>query len=144
MSGTAGARAIVAAAVVSVVLVLVYVAAGGASYEPTTPPNPCTAGAPDSGGAILDEAQRIGVIALGRTACELGVGREELVLSLSGRKDLGISTDRRNDAFRDGIRQAIDEEQEAGNLGSIEALALRTALEVLPVDAILERLFPDS
>lgn len=139
-----GTRAIAAAAIVSVVLVLVYVAAGGASYEPTKPPNPCTAGAPDSSGALLDEAQRIGVIALGRAACELGVGREQLVLSLSGRESLGISTDRRNEAFRNGISKAIDEEQQRGNLGSIEALALRTALEVLPVDAILDRLFPDG
>jgi hypothetical protein len=137
-------RALAAAAAVSVLLALGYLAAGGATYEPTKPPNPCTAGAPDSGGAILGEAQRIGVIALGRSACELGVGREELVLSLSGRKDLGIDTNRRNEAFRTGIRQAIDEEEQAGNIGGIEASLLRTALEVLPVDAVLDRLFPES
>ena len=137
-------RAIGIAAVVSALLVLTYLVAGGAAYEPTKPPNPCTAGAPDSGGALLDEAQRIGVIALGRAACELGVGREELVLSLSGRKNLGISTDRRNEAFRNGIEKALDEEQQAGNIGSIEAFALRTALQVLPVDAILNRLFPEN
>jgi hypothetical protein len=137
-------RALGLAATVSVLLVLVYVAAGGATYEPTKPPDPCTNPAPDSGDGPLEELQRIGHIALSRSACELGVGREELVLSLAGAKDLGIDGDRRNDAFRDGIEQAIDEEQEAGRIGGIEATVLRTALRVLPVDAVLNRLFPDD
>ena len=137
-------RAIAIAAAASVLLVLVYVAAGGATYEPSKPPNPCTNPAPDTGGGPVDELQRIGHIALSRSACELGVGREELVLSLAGAKDLGIDTDRRNDAFREGINRAIDEEQDAGNIGGIEATVLRTALEVLPVDAVLNRLFPEN
>jgi hypothetical protein len=133
-------RAVTLAAVASVLLVGAYLVIGGASYAPTEPPDPCHVKAPDADG-VNGTVQRVGLTALARSACELGVSRESLLLALAGERDLGISEERRNEAFRDGIGKALDEEQDAGNIGGAEAFLLRGALVVLPMDAILDRLF---
>ena len=133
-------RAVALAAVASVLLVGAHLLAGGASYAPSDPPDPCRVGAPAADG-VTGTVQRIGLTALSRAACELDVSRESLLLALAGERDLGIGEEERNEAFRNGIGRAIDEEEQAGRLGATEAFFLRGALLVLPMDAILDRLF---
>lgn len=133
--------AILAAALASVALVAGYLALGGGGFEPTPAPDPCGRRAQPAGSGIAGTAERVGLNALNAAACELGVPRERLLLSLAGETDLGVSAQERADAFRAGLRAAIDEEQRAGTLGPIEAGLLRQAVEFLPVDALLEQLF---
>jgi hypothetical protein len=134
-------RALLAAVLASAILVGVHLAAGGAGYEPAPTPDACVATLPEGGEGLTATAQRVGLTALNRSACELGVGREELLLSLAGERELDLDADRRNEAFKSGIRDAIDAEEAAGRLGATEAFLLRGGLEFLPVDAILDRLF---
>jgi hypothetical protein len=136
-------RAILAAALAAVVLACVYVALGGGAYDVAAAPDPCDARPATTGEGALAEAERVGVTALGAAACELGVPRERLLLSLARDRRLpdGVSTERAADAFRDGLRTAIDEEAAAGRLGAAEAFVLRQAVSVLPTEALLRQVF---
>jgi hypothetical protein len=53
----------------------------------------------------------------------------------------GLDEEERSEAFRTGLRRAVDEEERAGRLGAAEAFVLRGAIDIAPVDALLERLF---
>ena len=133
-------RAVTLATIAAVLLVGVHLAAGGARYAPSDPPDPCRVQAPDTEG-LTGTVQRVGLTALSRSACDLGVSRESLLLALAGERDLDLDEDRRNDAFREGIEDALAEEERAGRIGGAEAFLLRGALAILPMDAILDRLF---
>ena len=135
-------RAIVAAIAVALALVAAYVALGGGTYEVDSPPDPCGRTARAESGGVLGTAERVGINALNATACELGVTRERLVLVLAGEVEppAGLTEERRTEAFRTGLRRAVDEEERAGRLGGTEASILRAAIELAPVDVLLERL----
>ena len=133
---------IATAAAAAVVLVVVYLAQGGGDFEPTAPGDPCqrevvVAQETD----LVTTAERIGLVALDGAACELRISRERLLLAVAGEEELGVDDDRRNDAFRNGLREAIDTEERAGRLGGVEAALLRTGVDILPVDALLDRVF---
>ena len=136
-------RAVAAAAIAALLLVGAYVGLGGGGYDVATPPDPCTRSAPARAGRGAAAAERVGLNALNGAACELGVTRERLVLMLSGEVDPppGLTEDERSDAFRSGLRKAVDEEERAGRLGGTEAFLLRGAIDIAPVDALLDRLF---
>lgn len=135
-------RAIAVAAAVAAVLVAVHVAAGGGDYEPTRPADPCTREVRVAGErGVMSTAQRVGLIALDATACELGLSREKVLLAVAGEEELDVDDDRRDEAFRSGLRRAIDSEEQAGRLGAAEAALLRAGVELLPVDALLDRVF---
>jgi hypothetical protein len=136
-------RAAAAAALASLALVAAYVALGGGRYDVERPPDPCERTAPAARPGVLGAAERVGLTALDGAACELGVSRERLVLVLAGEAEPppGVTAEERADAFREGLRRAVDEEERAGRLEAAEALVLRTAIDVAPVGALLERLF---
>ena len=137
-------KAILASALASIALVAGYVALGGGDFEPAKPPPACSARAQDASGGVTGTLQRVALNALAGSACELGVSRERLLLSLSGEGEIDVDDERRTAAFRRGLNQALDAEQQAGRIGASEALVLRGAIEFLPVDAILDRLFGDA
>ena len=136
-------RALAASAAAAVLLVGAYVALGGGRYDVSAAPDPCTRGAAAMRTGLVGTAERVGINALNGAACELGVTRERLVLVLAGEVDppAGLTEEARSDAFRSGLRKAVDEEERAGRLGGTEAFVLRAAIDVAPVDALLERLF---
>lgn len=135
-----GVVAVVASALASAALVLAYVGFGGGDFEPSAAPDPCTRAAPEAAdGGVTGTVERLGLTALGVAACDLGVSRERLLLSLVGEAELEVDRERRAGAFRAGLRAAIDEEERAGRLGGTEAFVLRQAVGFLPVDALLER-----
>jgi hypothetical protein len=130
------------AAVVALALVLAHLAAGGGDFEPRGTGDPCGREVRVEGETdLITTAERIGFVALDSAACELGVSRERLLLAISGEADLDVGKDRRNDAFRNGLREAIEQEEQAGRLGGTEAGLLRTAVDLLPVDALLDQVF---
>lgn len=135
--------ALLAALAAGVVLVAVYAALGGGGYDVDPPPDPCGRSAPAARAGVLGTAERVGINALNGAACELGVTRERLVLVLAGEVDPPptLTEEARGDAFRTGLRRAVDEEERAGRLGSTEATILRGAIQIAPVDALLERVF---
>ena len=137
-------RALLAAVAASIALVGAYLAFGGGDYEPTPPPDPCAASAQGGSGGVTETLQRVGLNALSGAACDLGVSRERLLLSLAGEQRISVDDERREEAFRAGLREAVDEEEQAGRLGGTQAFLIRAAIEALPVDAILDRLFGEG
>ena len=137
-------RALLASVLASAALIGGYVALGGGDYEPTPPPDPCTRRAADGPGGLTGTLERVGLNALAGAACDLGVSRERLLLAVSGKQEIAIDDERREDAFRAGLRQAVDEEERAGRLSGTELFLIRAAIEALPVDAVLDRLFGEG
>ena len=113
---------------------------GGGGQEPSRTPDPCAARAPSAGGDPVATLERLALNALAGSACELGVSRERLLLSLAGQGRLDVEDERRTEAFRTGLRRAIDEEERAGRLDPAQAFLLRQGVEALPIDAVLEQL----
>lgn len=134
-------RGLLAAALVSAALVAGYAVAGDGEREPTPARDPCTLRGESTGGAVTGTLERVGLTALAASACELGVSRERLLLSLAGEARIDVDDARRTEAFRDGLRRAIDEEERAGRLPAAQAFVLRQAVGVLPIEGILEQLF---
>jgi hypothetical protein len=137
-------RALLAAFAASAALVGGYLALGGGDYEPAPPPDPCTLSAADGARGVTGTLERVGLNALAGAACDLGVSRERLLLAVSGEAEIDVDDERREEAFRAGLRQAVEAEERAGRLKGTEAFLIRAAIEALPVDAILERLFGEG
>jgi len=136
----------VAVACVTVVLVT-YLALGGASFEPTPVADPCeTRDWRDPGG--LDEVlEQIALSALDGAACDLGVSREALVLALRDdaslaafARDEGVSSEEAEDAVRRGLARAVDDAEEAGVLPGFAAGLVRGLAERVPPHLLLELL----
>jgi hypothetical protein len=84
----------------------VQVAAGGRSYEPRRPADPCVPRpVPPLPARLEPVAERIVLLGLDGAACRLGVSRERLVLTLGGRRALDP---RAADALKAGLRGAVD------------------------------------
>ncbi|HEX2087793.1 MAG TPA: hypothetical protein VHF89_19060 [Solirubrobacteraceae bacterium] len=139
-------RALLASAAAAIALVAAYAALGGGGYDVDRPPAACDRAAPPARPGTLRAVERVGLTALNGAACDLGVTRERLLLVLAGEVDPppGLTEERRNEAFRAGLRRAVDEEERAGRLGGTEALLLRAAIEIAPVDVLLDRVFGDG
>jgi hypothetical protein len=135
-------KALAAATLASLALIAGYVALGGGDFEPSRAPDACTLRTGGEGaGGIAGTLQRVGLTALAGAACDLGVSRERLLLALAGDESLGVSSERRTQAFRAGLNRALDEEVAAGRIGESQAALLRQAIRFLPVDAVLDQFF---
>ena len=129
---------------VSAVLVLSYLAAGGASYAPAKTQDPCKP-RPWRNPQGLDEiAQQFSLSALDGAACELGVSREELVLSMRSQHDLSVflrshhvGVVRLTQALRSGGQRAVDQAERQGWLSGLQALAVRAIVANVPLDALI-------
>jgi hypothetical protein len=138
---------LVAATAIACALVGAYVALGGTSYEPSPVANPC---APRPARETEGTGERIEVVLLAaadRTACRLGVSREELVLALRSVDDLdalarkeGKSRDELEEALRAGLVRAVDEGESQGLIGGTTAVGLRFAADHLPLGLLLSLL----
>lgn len=140
-----GALLIVAAAFASVLLVVAYLAAGGASYEPTAVADPCAPRAWTAPHSLEEDAQQFLLSSLDGAACKLGVSREELAAALAteeSRQDFaaehGIDEDQLQDAVRAGMTRAINDAEDAGVLNPLAAEGLRTLASNLPVTQAID------
>jgi hypothetical protein len=135
-------RAFVGAAIaLSAALVLVYLAAGGGSYEPTPVADPCQPREWRDPEGIEESAQQFALSALDGAACELDVSREELAVALATPEsraefaaEHGIGDPELETAFRAGVVRAIDDAEDAGAVSPLVADALRAVGSRLPVD----------
>jgi hypothetical protein len=140
-------RALAVAVAVSVGLVALYLALGGASYEPAKAANPCATRDWRNPGGFQEVAEQIVLSALDGTACKLHVSREDLVLALANSGSLdrfarehGITNREAAQLVRSGLLRAVDDAQRAGAVGETTAGLLRLLARNVPVDELLDLL----
>ena len=118
--------------------------AGAADYGTYASPDPCTASnTPYDGDGIDGVVQRIALGGLNGAACELGVSREALVLSLdegSGFADVAWDKATVEKAIKAGTLRAIDDGDDRDTLPAWSAWLLRKVVEHAPVGWMLDRL----
>ncbi|HVV89637.1 MAG TPA: hypothetical protein VHB53_03995 [Solirubrobacterales bacterium] len=140
-------RLLVAGALVlSLALVGVYAAAGGASYEPVTVRNPCEPRPwHETSGGIEGLAEEFSLSALDGAACRLGVSRERLARALAtkeGRerfvKRFHIDDEKLARAIRAGLIRAVDDAEEQGKLSPLIGAPLRATFEHIPIEQAIE------
>jgi hypothetical protein len=140
-------RALAVAAAVSVGLVALYLALGGASYEPAKAATPCAPRDWRNPGGFQEVAEQIVLSALDGAACKLHVSREDLVLALADSGSLdrfareqGITNREAEELVRSGLLRAVDDAQNAGAVGGTTAGLLRLLARNVPVDELLDLL----
>jgi hypothetical protein len=138
-------RAIGGAAFAAVVLVVVYLALGGATYAPAKVADPCATREWRNAKGLERVAEQIVLSALDGAACEVGASREEIVLAFAGRDSLrrfahehGISQQRLEELVRAGLIRAIDDADGAGALNPGLAEFLRGVVSRIPVAQLLD------
>lgn len=146
----AGARsrgtALVAVAIAaSLALVVAYLAAGGASYEPVKVQDPCKPRPWRSPEGLGQIAEQFSLSALDGAACKLGVSRETLARALATpasrerfAKRYGLDDAEIARAVRAGLLRAVDDAERAGALNPLLAAPLRAALRQIPIDRAIE------
>jgi hypothetical protein len=129
----------------SAVLVLAYLAAGGASYAPAKTQDPCKHRAWSNPEGLQQILQQFTLSALDGAACELGVSRETLARALATQasrekfaKQYGIDDEELAKAIRAGLLRAVDDAEEAGVLFAPLADAARSAIRSIPLDEAIE------
>jgi hypothetical protein len=141
-----GRLLVVGALVLSLALVGVYVAAGGASYTPEKSRNPCEPRPwNETSGGLEGLAEEFTLSALDGAACQLGVSRERLARALTTKqarerfaREFHIGDERLAKAIRAGLLRAVDDAEEHGQLNSIIAVPLRATVEHVPLEEAIE------
>jgi hypothetical protein len=140
------AKVLVAASIVSaLVLVGIYLAAGGSSYTPEKSQDPCKPRPWSNPEGLQEIANQFSISALDGAACQLGVTRETLARALAtpeGRERFkeryGIDDAKLARAIRAGLLRAVSDAEEAGALSPLIAGPLRGTIEEIPLDRAIE------
>jgi len=140
-------RPIIVAAAVSLALIGVYLALGGASYAPARVADPCAARDWRNPQGLQHTAEQIVLSALDGAACKLHVTREDMVLAFSSRASLArfarqhhVSTQQLDELVRAGLMRSIDDAENAGALNSTIADLLRGFVRRFPIEQLIELL----
>jgi hypothetical protein len=136
-----GRALVVGSALLSAALIAIFLAAGGASYEPQQVRDPCEPRPWRSPGNLQEAAEQFSLSALDGAACELRVSREVLARALATEESRDefarryrISDRRLEAAVRAGLVRAVDDAERAGALSGLAAAPLRAIAERIPVD----------
>jgi hypothetical protein len=145
MSRASGALTLAIACAAAVGLVVVYLALGGASYEPASVADPCAVRDWREPSGVAESIEQVVLSTADGTACELGASREELILALRSGDSLsafarehGISEDEVEDAVRAGLVRAVDDAEQSDAIDGTVADLLRGAAERLPISLVLD------
>jgi hypothetical protein len=140
-------RAVALSAAAAAILVVFYLALGGASYAPAKVADPCATREwrnPNSASRVVEQ---IVLSAVDGAACDLAATREEVVLVLANEdkrkafaRDHHISEQRLEELVRLGLLRAVDDAEEAGALGGTTAGLLREAVRRIPIGGLLDLL----
>jgi hypothetical protein len=140
-------RAIAVSVGASLILIVVYLALGGASYAPAKVADPCAPRDWRNPSGLSEVGEQIVLSGLDGAACELGVSREEMVLALANSdsreqfaREHGITDQRLEQLVRDGLLRAIDDAQRADALNPTFANILRGLVRSIPVDELVDLL----
>ncbi len=135
------------AVVASLVLVGVYLAAGGASYAPAKTRDPCKHRPWRNPEGLEQIAEQFTLSALDGAACQLGVSREELAQALASNEARERFTDRYDisevelaKAIRAGLLRAVNDAEKAGALSPLVAGPIRETVRDIPLDQAIELL----
>jgi hypothetical protein len=120
-------------------LIGVYLALGGASYEPLEVADPCDP-RPVAELQERDElTEKLALSALDGAACELQVPREDLVFVIADPTERdeflathSVTEEQLDAALEAGLVRAVDDAERAGDISSFEATLLREAAQVVP------------
>ncbi len=133
------------ASAAAALLVAVYAAAGGSSYEPTPVADPCAPREWRSPEGAEEIGQQFALSALDGAACELGVSRETLAVALATPEsrdefaaERGIAEAELERAVRAGVVRAVDDAEDAGAIEPVIATALRAIATRLPVEEAVD------
>jgi hypothetical protein len=133
------------AIVVSLALVVAYLAAGGASYAPQKSQDPCKPRPWRTSEGLQQIAEQFSLSALDGAACKLGVSRETLAQALASpqarasfSRRYGIDDAKLAEAIRAGLVRAVDDAERAGVLNPFLAAPLREAVRRIPLDRAIE------
>jgi len=131
--------------VAALVLVGVYLAAGGASYAPAKTQDPCKARAWRSPEGLAQIAEQFSLSALDGAACKLGVSREALAQALASpearerfAQRYHLSDAQIARAVRAGLLRAVDDAERAGSLSPLIAGPLRETLRGIDLEEAIE------
>jgi hypothetical protein len=140
-------RAIAVSVGASLLLIVIYLALGGASYAPAKVADPCATRDWRNPQGLEEVGEQIVLSGLDGAACELGVSREEMVLALANSdsrerfaREHGISDQRLEQLVRDGLMRAIDDAVEADAVNPTIANILRGIVRSVPVDELVDLL----
>ncbi len=140
-------RAIALSIAASLVLIVVYLALGGASYAPAKPVDPCTPRDWREPQGLQEVGEQIVLSGLDGAACELGVTREQVVLAFENSQtrrqfaqEHGIDDEELANLVRTGLVRAVGDAEEAGAINSTVANFLRGLAQRVPVDRVLDLL----
>lgn len=140
-----GALLVCCAAVASLGLVLIYLAAGGSSYTPAKTQSPCEHRPWRNPEGLQQIAEQFSLSALDGAACRLGVTRETLARALATPQSrerflqrFGFDDAELARAIRAGLLRAVDDAEEAGALNPLLALPLRETLRRIPLEEAIE------
>lgn len=140
-----GIALVVGAVTVSLLLVGIYLAAGGSTYVPAKVQDPCKHRPWRNPQGIEEIAEQFSLSALDGAACELGVTRERLARALATTqsreqfmRQYGIGDVQLAKAIRAGLMRAVDDAEEAGALSPLIAEPLRTTLQHIPIERAIE------
>jgi hypothetical protein len=130
---------------VSAVLVLSYLAAGGADYAPAKSQDPCKPREWRDPEGLQQIAEQFSLSALDGAACKLGVTRETLARALATEaarerfaEKYDIDDAELAAAIRAGLLRAVGDAEEAGALSPLLGIPLRQALRSIPLDEAIE------
>ena len=144
-SNTRGITTLLISVAASVLLVGIYVAAGGLDYKPTGTSDPCNSRVWADTNNLEEATQQFAFSAIDGAACELGVSREELTRALASdasrtqfAEENGLSDSQIEDAFRSGLKRAVDDAQNANALSPLAATAARAAISVAPMSVLID------
>jgi hypothetical protein len=137
---------LVGGAIVSALLLVgIYLAAGGASYTPEKTQDPCKHRAWSNPEGLQQIAEQFTLSALDGAACQLGVSRETLARALATpesrerfKQRYNITDAKLVKAVRAGLLRAVDDAEEAGALNPILAAPLRETVKSIPLDQAIE------
>lgn len=129
----------------AIALVGIYLAAGGASYTPEKPQDPCKHRAWRNPEGLQEIAEQFTLSALDGAACQLGVSRETLARALATPESrerfsrrYGIDDAELARAIRAGLLRAINDAEQAGALSPFLAAPLRDTVRSVPLDQAIE------
>ena len=149
MSAASRSRLLIGVCVAaSALVVLAYLAAGGASYEPAKVRDPCQPREWRSPDTLQEIAEQFTLSALDGAACQLRVSRETLARALATpesrqrfARHYGVGDAELEAAVRAGVVRAIDDAEDAGALSPLIAIPLREAAKRLPVDEAIRLIY---
>ena len=138
-------RALGASVAASLVVLVAYLALGGATYKPAEVADPCEPRPIEAPEGLDATLQQLALSALDGAACELRVTREDLLAALADPEtratflDESQVTDEELEAtLRAGLDRAYDDAVQTGAINGVEAFLIGGAIELAPIDVIVD------